>query len=208
MKKLLIPLFSSLLLLTACGNSDESNKETAKNETKTHEKENKNKEKTQKKKNEQNNNQEKQENSESTEQVNEESVNDQTNSNNPNQNTNTNINTNNNNEQVNGFQENQQNTQSQTNQTPNNNQNSNTPNDDAMFGEYKEDGTYCTVGGCLTPEEQKQQEELNYQEMEKYGYSREEYDAIQEEGTRLQLQRDNGEISNEEFTQKYIDLYE
>lgn len=205
MKKLLIPLFSSLLLLTACGNSDESNKETAKNETKTHEKENKNKEKTQKKKNEQNNNQEKQENSESTEQVNEESVNDQTNSNNPNQNTNTN---NNNNEQVNGFQENQQNTQSQTNQTPNNNQNSNTPNGDAMFGEYKEDGTYCTVGGCLTPEEQKQQEELNYQEMEKYGYSREEYDAIQEEGTRLQLQRDNGEISNEEFTQKYIDLYE
>lgn len=204
MKKLLIPLFSSLLLLTACGNSDESNKETAKNETKTHEKENKNKEKTQKKKNEQNNNQEKQENSESTEQVNEESVNDQTNSNNPNQNTNTN----NNNEQVNGFQENQQNTQSQTNQTPNNNQNSNTPNGDAMFGEYKEDGTYCTVGGCLTPEEQKQQEELNYQEMEKYGYSREEYDAIQEEGTRLQLQRDNGEISNEEFTQKYIDLYE
>lgn len=206
MKKLLIPLFSSLLLLTACGNSDESNKETAKNETKTHEKENKNKEKTQKKKNEQNNNQEKQENSESTEQVNEESVNNQTNSNNPNQNTNTN--TNNNNEQVNGFQENQQNTQSQTNQTPNNNQNSNTPNGDAMFGEYKEDGTYCTVGGCLTPEEQKQQEELNYQEMEKYGYSREEYDAIQEEGTRLQLQRDNGEISNEEFTQKYIDLYE
>ncbi|RIN54713.1 hypothetical protein [Staphylococcus simulans] len=206
MKKLIIPLFSSLLLLTACGNSDESNKETAKNETKTHEKENKNKEKTQKKKNEQNNNQEKQENSESTEQVNEESVNDQTNSNNPNQNTNTN--TNNNNEQVNGFQENQQNTQSQTNQTPNNNQNSNTPNGDAMFGEYKEDGTYCTVGGCLTPEEQKQQEELNYQEMEKYGYSREEYDAIQEEGTRLQLQRDNGEISNEEFTQKYIDLYE
>lgn len=206
MKKLIIPLFSSLLLLTACGNSDESNKETAKNETKTHEKENKNKEKTQKKKNEQNNNQEKQENSESTEQVNEESVNDQTNSNNPNQNTNTN--TNNNNEQVNGFQENQQNTQSQTNQTPNNNQNSNTPNGDAMFGEYKEDGTYCTVGGCLTPEEQKQQEELNYQEMEKYGYSREEYDAIQEEGTRLQFQRDNGEISNEEFTQKYIDLYE
>lgn len=204
MKKLLIPLFSSLLLLTACGNSDESNKETAKNETKTHEKENKNKEKTQKKKNEQNNNQEKQENSESTEQINEESVNDQANSNNPNQNTNTN----NNNEKVNGFQENQQNTQSQTNQTPNNNQNSNTPNGDAMFGEYKEDGTYCTVGGCLTPEEQKQQEELNYQEMEKYGYSREEYDAIQEEGTRLQLQRDNGEISNEEFTQKYIDLYE
>ncbi|KXA41226.1 hypothetical protein [Staphylococcus simulans] len=79
MKKLLIPLFSSLLLLTACGNSDESNKETAKNETKTHEKENKNNEKTQKKKNEQNNNQEKQENSESTEQVNEESVNDQAN---------------------------------------------------------------------------------------------------------------------------------
>ncbi|PTJ34118.1 hypothetical protein BU027_08230 [Staphylococcus simulans] len=204
MKKLIIPLFSSLLLLTACGNSDESNKETAKNETKTHEKENKNKEKTQKKKNEKNNNQEKQENSESTEQVNEESVNDQTNSNNPNQNTNTN----NNNEQVNGFQENQQNTQSQTNQTPNNNQNSNIPNGDAMFGEYKEDGTYCTVGGCLTPEEQKQQEELNYQEMEKYGYSREEYDVIQEEGARLQLQRDNGEISNEEFTQKYIDLYE
>lgn len=50
MKKLLIPLFSSLLLLTACSNSDESKKETAKNETKTHEKENKNKEKTQKKK--------------------------------------------------------------------------------------------------------------------------------------------------------------
>ncbi|MDY5061253.1 hypothetical protein [Staphylococcus simulans] len=198
MKKLFIPLFSSLLLLTACGNSDESKKETAKNETKTHEKENKKKEKAKEKKNEQNS---EQENSESTEQANEGAVNDQENieSSNPQQNTN---------EQENGLQDSQENIQSQTNQTSNNNQNSNIPNGDAMFGEYKEDGTYCTVGGCLTPEEQKQQEELNYQEMEKYGYSREEYDAIQEEGARLQLQRDNGEISNEEFTQKYIDLYE
>ncbi|MGV3269347.1 hypothetical protein ACEE77_08330 [Staphylococcus simulans] len=198
MKKLFIPLFSSLLLLTACGNSDESKKETAKNETKTHEKENKKKEKAKEKKNEQNS---EQENSESTEQANEGAVNDQENieSSNPQQNTN---------EQENGLQDSQENIQSQTNQTSNNNQNSNIPNGDAMFGEYKEDGTYCTVGGCLTPEEQKQQEELNYQEMKKYGYSREEYDAIQEEGARLQLQRDNGEISNEEFTQKYIDLYE
>ncbi|WP_341776689.1 hypothetical protein [Staphylococcus simulans] len=87
MKKLFIPLFSSLLLLTACGNSDESKKETAKNETKTHEKENKKREKAKVKKNEQNS---EQENSESTEQANEGAVNDQENieSSNPQQNTN------------------------------------------------------------------------------------------------------------------------
>src|SRR5699024_8300269 len=53
------------------------------------------------------------------------------------------------------------------------NEQSNVPAGDAMFGEYKEDGTYCTVGGCLTPEQQKDQEEANYEEMENQGYSRE-----------------------------------
>lgn len=55
-----------------------------------------------------------------------------------------------------------------------------------MFGEYKDDGTYCTVGGCLTPEQQKDQEEANYEEMENQGYSREEYDEIQNKAAELQ----------------------
>src|SRR5699024_8917600 len=42
--------------------------------------------------------------------------------------------------------------QQQNSQVANNEQ-SNVPAGDAMFGEYKEDGTYCTVGGCLTPEQ-------------------------------------------------------
>ena len=44
--------------------------------------------------------------------------------------------------------------QQQNSQVANKEQ-SNVPAGDAMFGEYKEDGTYCTVGGCLTPEQQK-----------------------------------------------------
>ncbi|MDG0821380.1 hypothetical protein M4L38_01190 [Staphylococcus equorum] len=89
-----------------------------------------------------------------------------------------------------------------------NNEESNLPAGDAMFGEYKDDGTYCTVGGCLSPEQQKEQEEANYEEMENQGYSREEYDEIQNKGAELQQQRNNGEISSEEFTDRYLELYD
>lgn len=89
-----------------------------------------------------------------------------------------------------------------------NNEESNLPAGDAMFGEYKNDGTYCTVGGCLSPEQQKEQEEANYEEMENQGYSREEYDEIQNKGAELQQQRNNGEISSEEFTDRYLELYD
>lgn len=97
--------------------------------------------------------------------------------------------------------------QQQNSQVANKEQ-SNVPAGDAMFGEYKEDGTYCTVGGCLTPEQQKDQEEANYEEMENQGYSREEYDEIQNKAAELQQQRDNGEISSEEFTDSYLELYD
>lgn len=79
----------------------------------------------------------------------------------------------------------QQSEEQQKSQVANNEQ-SNVPAGDVMFGEYKDDGTYCTVGGCLTPEQQKDQEEANYEEMENQGYSREEYDEIQNKAAELQ----------------------
>ena len=44
--------------------------------------------------------------------------------------------------------------------------------------------------------------------MEKYGYSREKYDEIQKESSKLQQQKENGEITTEEFTNRYIELYD
>ncbi|MFQ3871085.1 hypothetical protein [Staphylococcus sp. Mo2-1] len=106
-------------------------------------------------------------------------------------------------------QEQQNNNSPVLSQETNNNRNQpNVPVGDAMFGEYKNDGTYCTVGGCLTPQQQKEQEEANYEEMENQGYSREEYDAIQSKGAQLQQQKNNGGISTEEFTDQYLELYD
>lgn len=102
----------------------------------------------------------------------------------------------------------QVNTQEAQNAQENSNDQANVPAGDVAFGEYKDDGTYCTVGGCLTPEQQKNQEELNYEEMENQGYSREEYDAIQDKEAELQQQRNNGEISTEEFSKRYLELYD
>lgn len=79
-------------------------------------------------------------------------------------------------------------------------------NGDAM-GYYKADGSYCTVGGCLTPEEMDKQEELNYQAMEEEGVSREEYDGIKSKEAELTRQRDAGEITSEEYTEAIWDLH-
>ncbi len=79
-------------------------------------------------------------------------------------------------------------------------------NGDAM-GYYKADGSYCTVGGCLTPEEMDKQEELNYQAMEEEGVSREEYDGIKAKEAELTRQRDAGEITSEEYTEAIWDLH-
>ncbi|HDF0071035.1 TPA: hypothetical protein PD981_000204 [Staphylococcus aureus] len=75
-----------------------------------------------------------------------------------------------------------------------------------VIGYTKPDGTQCTVGGCVTPQQQEQINETNYKEMEKYGYSREKYDAIQKEASKLQQQKENGEITAEEFSNRYIEL--
>ncbi len=77
-----------------------------------------------------------------------------------------------------------------------------------VIGYTKPDGTQCTVGGCVTPQQQEQINEANYKEMEKYGYSREKYDEIQKESSKLQQQKENGEITTEEFTNRYIELYD
>ena len=59
-----------------------------------------------------------------------------------------------------------------------------------VIGYTKPDGTQCTVGGCVTPQQQQEQiNEANYKEMEKYGYSREKYDEIQKESSKLQQQK-------------------
>ena len=79
-------------------------------------------------------------------------------------------------------------------------------NGDAM-GYYKPDGSYCTVGGCLTPEEMDKQEELNYQAMEEQGISREEYDGIKAKEAELTRQRDAGEITSEEYTEAIWELH-
>ncbi|HHQ6948341.1 TPA: hypothetical protein ACSTP8_001874 [Staphylococcus aureus] len=77
-----------------------------------------------------------------------------------------------------------------------------------VIGYTKPDGTQCTVGGCVTPQQQEQINEANYKEMEKYGYSREKYDEIQKEASKLQQQKENGEITTEEFSNRYIELYD
>lgn len=82
------------------------------------------------------------------------------------------------------------------------------PGNGDVVGYTKPDGTQCTVGGCVTPEQQKAQEEANYKEMEKQGYSREEYDEIQRQAAELQQQRDNGQITSQEFTDRYLELYD
>ncbi|MBU6112444.1 hypothetical protein [Mammaliicoccus lentus] len=79
-------------------------------------------------------------------------------------------------------------------------------NGDAM-GYYKPDGSYCTVGGCLTPDEMEEQEEHNYQAMEEEGISREEYDEIKAKEAELTRQRDAGEITSEEYTEALWELY-
>lgn len=192
MKKVLFLLLASFLVLAACGNKEEDKSEDKK-ETKSSDKESKKEDKEsdkEKNKSEDKSNEEVATQDETTEQPVESQ------------------------EQVNTQE--QQSVQSQE-QTPvaeeqtsqgANNEESNLPAGDAMFGEYKDDGTYCTVGGCLSPEQQKEQEEANYEEMENQGYSREEYDEIQNKGAELQKQRNNGEISSEEFTDRYLELYD
>lgn len=200
-KYLVTILLSSVLVLSACGNNQEAEHKDKKE--KTEQKDQKEKQKSDNKKEEASNSK-KQDDT-----ANQDTNNTQSESNTQNSST---AQSDDNAQTATNEAASQSNTSQQTppptEQQQQANQNTNVPNGDAGFGEYKEDGTYCTVGGCLTPEEQKQQEELNYQEMEKYGYSREEYDKIQEEAAVLQQQRDNGEISNETFTEKYLDLYE
>lgn len=178
MKKILFLLLASFLVLTACG--QEESKSEDKKETKSSEKADKKKDdkKSEDRKDKSDDN--------SNEQV---ATQDESN------------------EQPIKSQEKAQ-SEEQQNLQGGNNEQSNVPAGDAMFGEYKDDGTYCTVGGCLTPEQQKDQEEANYEEMENQGYSREEYDEIQNKAAELQQQRDNGEISSEEFTDSYLELYD
>lgn len=196
MKKILFLLLASFLVLTACG--QEESKSEDKKETKSSEKADKKKDdkksEDRKDKSDDNSNEEVATQDESNEQPfqSQEQVNTQ--------------------EQQTAQQpiKSQEKAQSeeQQNLQGGNNEQSNVPAGDAMFGEYKDDGTYCTVGGCLTPEQQKDQEEANYEEMENQGYSREEYDEIQNKAAELQQQRDNGEISSEEFTDGYLELYD
>ncbi|MEB7383487.1 hypothetical protein NGC55_01155 [Staphylococcus xylosus] len=189
MKKLLFLLLVSFLVLGACGNKEE-NKSEDKKETKASDKESK-------KDNEKSNKEKDKSDDKSNEKVADKESLEQENTQ----------------EQVNTqyqpvqSQEKPQYEEQQNSQDGNNEQ-SNIPAGDAMFGEYKDDGSYCTVGGCLTPEQQKDQEEANYEEMENQGYSREEYDEIQNKAAELQQQRDKGEISSEEFTDSYLELYD
>ena len=194
MKKLLFLVLVSFLVLAACG-QDESKSEDKK-ETKSTDKESKkdNKKSDKEKDKSDDKSNEKVADKESLEQTNTQEQ----------QTTQEQVNTQ---QQLVQSQEKSQYEEQQNSQDGNNEQ-SNIPAGDAMFGEYKDDGSYCTVGGCLTPEQQKDQEEANYEEMENQGYSREEYDEIQNKAAELQQQRDNGEISSEEFTDSYLELYD
>ena len=194
MKKLLFLVLVSFLVLAACG-QDESKSEDKK-ETKSTDKESKkdNKKSDKEKDKSDDKSNEKVADKESLEQTNTQEQ----------QTTQEQVNTQ---QQLVQSQEKSQYEEQQNSQGSNNEQ-SNVPAGDAMFGEYKDDGSYCTVGGCLTPEQQKDQEEANYEEMENQGYSREEYDEIQNKAAELQQQRDNGEISSEEFTDSYLELYD
>lgn len=194
MKKLLFLVLVSFLVLAACG-QDESKSEDKK-ETKSTDKESKkdNKKSDKEKDKSDDKSNEKVADKESLEQTNTQEQ----------QTTQEQVNTQ---QQPVQSQEKSQYEEQQNSQDGNNEQ-SNIPAGDAMFGEYKDDGSYCTVGGCLTPEQQKDQEEANYDDMENQGYSREKYDEIQNKAEELQQQRDNGEISSEEFTDSYLELYD
>ena len=203
MKKILFLLLASFLVLAACGNKEESKSDDSK-ETKSSSNKKSNDEKNDIKQSE--DSKDKSNDSSNDEVTKQNEINEQ-----PVQSQ----------EQVNTqkqqmtqqhIQSQEKAEQSESEQQQNsqvaNKEQSNVPAGDAMFGEYKKDGTYCTVGGCLTPEQQKDQEEANYEEMENQGYSREEYDEIQNKAAELQQQRDNGEISSEEFTDSYLELYD
>lgn len=200
MKKLLFLVLASFLVLAACG-QDESKSEDKK-ETKSTDKESKKENKKSNDHKESDEEKDKSDYKSNKEVANKESL-EQTNTQEQ-QTTQEQVNT----QQQDVQSQEKSQSEEQQNSQGSNNEQSNVPAGDAIFGEYKDDGSYCTVGGCLTPEQQKKQEEANYEEMENQGYSREEYDEIQNKAAELQQQRDNGEISSEEFTDSYLELYD
>lgn len=202
MKKLLVLLFASLLVLGACGQKEESSSKDDTKETKEVNKEAKKEDKKESKDKEVSKKTEPKSEEQSTEEV---ATNEQ-------QSTQENTSTEEvaqeqsptkdemaqkfkNGENINGQVDNEGNEYVQSQ-----------GNGDAM-GYYKPDGSYCTVGGCLTPEEMDKQEELNYQAMEEEGVSREEYDGIKAKEAELTRQRDAGEITSEEYTEAIWDLH-
>ncbi|WP_436863643.1 hypothetical protein [Mammaliicoccus sciuri] len=202
MKKLLVLLFASLLVLGACGQKEESSSKDDTKETKEVKKEVEKKDKKEDKDKEVTKKAEPKSEEQSTEEV---ATNEQ-------QTTQENTSTEEvaqeqsptkdemaqkfkNGENINGQVDNEGNEYVQAQ-----------GNGDAM-GYYKADGSYCTVGGCLTPEEMDKQEELNYQAMEEEGVSREEYDGIKSKEAELTRQRDAGEITSEEYTEAIWDLH-
>ncbi|MDT0701973.1 hypothetical protein RM652_02505 [Mammaliicoccus sciuri] len=202
MKKVLVLLFASLLVLGACGQKEESSSKDDTKETKEVKKEAKKEDKKESKDKEVSKKTEDKSDEQSTEEV---ATNEQ-------QTTQENTSTEEvtqeqsptkdemaqkfkNGENINGQIDNEGNEYVQAQ-----------GNGDAM-GYYKTDGSYCTVGGCLTPEEMDKQEELNYQAMEEEGVSREEYDGIKAKEAELTRQRDAGEITSEEYTEAIWDLH-
>lgn len=202
MKRLLVLLFASLLVLGACGQKEESSSKDDAKETKEVKKEAKKEDKKESKDKEVSEKTEPKSEEQSTEEV---ATNEQ-------QSTQENTSTEEvaqeqsptkdemaqkfkNGENINGQVDNEGNEYVQAQ-----------GNGDAM-GYYKADGSYCTVGGCLTPEEMDKQEELNYQAMEEEGVSREEYDGIKAKEAELTRQRDAGEITSEEYTEAIWDLH-
>ncbi len=202
MKKVLVLLFASLLVLGACGQKEESSSKDDTKETKEVKKEAKKEDKKESKDKEVSKKTEDKSDEQSTEEV---ATNEQ-------QTTQENTSTEEvtqeqsptkdemaqkfkNGENINGQVDNEGNEYVQAQ-----------GNGDAM-GYYKTDGSYCTVGGCLTPEEMDKQEELNYQAMEEEGVSREEYDGIKAKEAELTRQRDAGEITSEEYTEAIWDLH-
>ena len=164
MKRLLGLLLASTLVLGACGSNDTDKKKKLKTETK---KENKDKKKETKEKAE----------------AKKENANQNNNNNQVNNENNTNLD--------NNIQNNRPLTKDEISQKSKNGHNVNGMVDadgntwyqaqgaGDVIGYTKPDGTQCTVGGCVTPQQQEQINEANYKEMEKYGYSREKYDEIQ-----------------------------
>lgn len=206
MKKVLFLLLASFLVLSACGNKEESKSEDKK-ETKSSSHDDKKKDESKKSNNDKKDESDKEGSSNAVNTQQDESQQAITEQQPQNvEQTQEQVNT----EKQQPIQSVEQDPvqEEQQNSKGDNNEQSNVPAGDAMFGEYKDDGSYCTVGGCLTPAQQKDQEEANYEEMENQGYSREEYDEIQNKAAELQQQRDNGEISSEEFTDSYLELYD